>query len=165
MSGLAPLALSCLGTAVWEESLFRGLLPAPVARGLGAESHHDLHVCAVCSALFALAHLDLAAGAAGAALRLAQTFCFGMIMARLSMSRGGLVIAMAAHAAYDLICLGLAYAHLGLYDPGCASTSVGALLGSVTTTSSVLASLAVLVPLALLACRYRVSAESPRRSG
>ena len=164
MADLALLAASCLGTAIWEEALFRGLLPRAVAKGLGARCSTTLGVCAVCSAFFAIAHLDVTAGAAVALARLAQTFSFGMVMACLCLTRRGLALAVALHAGYDLICLGAAYACPGIYQAGAAALGPAALLGYVTTVPAILASLAILAPLALLASVRLHNAEADQEA-
>lgn len=143
---LGTLALSCLGTAAWEEMLFRRLLPAAFAPQLPGGRRRDLACACTCAGLFALLHLDARLGGALAAARFAQAALFGLVMAGVAHRRGGLAWAVGLHAAYDLACFvwsaGTAAAVADLLD-----MPAGTLLAGVVSPAGLAASIAVLAPL------------------
>lgn len=125
---VAVVVLSCLGTAVWEEGLFRWLGPRALSRGLAGRRDPFQAAVAVSAALFALVHVSAAAapdvsggGVAGwavPAMRACQVFLFALCMSGLAGRDGaGMVGSMALHAAFDLACLLPALAAQGAPAP------------------------------------------------
>ena len=98
------IALSCVGTAVWEETLFRCLAMEAVAGALTTPGARRLQAALICSAAFALFHLGGAAYAATEALRAVQVVLFGLAMAGLVERTGNLAGAVVTHALYDMVC-------------------------------------------------------------
>lgn len=154
----AVLAASCLGTAVWEETLFRRLLPDAFATQLGSEPAQRLLCAVVCSALFGLLHLGGGTGVAdGAALgasaaRFAQTALFGLAMAGVATYRSGLIGAIALHGLYDLAGFAVAAHTAGGIGPGLLAQPAESLLSAFVAPEALAASIALFAPLALWAC-------------
>lgn len=104
------VVLSCLGTAVWEEGVFRRILPCVIA-GRGsfvwpAAGKEALLAAAVSSLFFAVLHVSLADFASNtglAFLRLAATFCFAFALCAVVRFKYGLLCAIVTHALFDMI--------------------------------------------------------------
>ena len=147
---LAVLAVSCLGTAVWEEIAFRRLAMEAVAGALEEGRARRLMAACVCSAVFAMLHLPEMGAALPTALRAVQVFLFALAMAGLVEQSGRLAPAIAAHALYDAIC----FAPAVLGASGSAwEISASSLMALETSVSGMLASLLVLAPAAALGVR------------
>lgn len=148
----ATLLASCVGTAVWEEALFRRLLPETVEGALETPGSHRLQAACICAALFAMLHLGAAPDGLAWGLRAVQVFCFALAMSGTAATCGRLAPAVAAHALYDLICFAPAVlgapAGTGPWD-----LSAQTLATLETDVVGMVASLAFLVPAALLAVR------------
>ena len=143
----AVLAISCLGTAVWEEIAFRRLAIEAVAGALEEGRTHRLMAACVCSAVFAMLHLPEMGAALPTALRAMQVFLFALAMAGLVEESGHLAPAIAAHALYDVIC----FAPTALGTLGSAwEIPASSLMALETSASGMLASLLFLAPAAAL---------------
>lgn len=156
------LALSCLGTAAWEETLFRRLLPAAVVPQLDAGRHRELACACICAGLFSLLHLDASLGVVGTAARFIQVALFGLVMAGVARRRGGLAWAVALHAGYDLVSFvwgaGTAVgAGTGLETtadvPGLLDMPAETLLAGVVSPAGLAVGIVALAPLAVWAVR------------
>ena len=145
------VALSCLGTAVWEETFFRKLATDAVSEALAPAGRRELRAACICAAVFALMHMGQADGAAQEALRFAQVFLFGLAMSGLRAQTGTLGWAIATHAAYDLVCF--LPAALSWQAGSAWEMPVAALSAMETGVPGILASLAALAPAAVLAAR------------
>ena len=152
----AVLAVSCLGTAVWEEIAFRQLAMEAVAGALEEGRARRLMAACVCSAVFAMLHLPEMGAALPTALRAVQVFLFALAMAGLVEQTGRLVPAIAAHALYDTICF--APAVLGISGSAW-EISASSLMALETSMSGMLASLLFLVPAAALGVRRLLAAR------
>lgn len=144
-------ALSCLGTAVWEETFFRKLTTDAVSEALAPAGRRELRAACICAAVFALMHMGQADGAAQEALRFAQVFLFGLAMSGLRAQTGTLGWAIATHAAYDLVCF--LPAALSWQAGSAWEMPVAALSAMETGVPGILASLVALAPAAALAAR------------
>ena len=145
------MALSCLGTAVWEETFFRKLATDAVSEALAPAGRRELRAACACAAVFALMHMGQADGAAQEALRFAQVFLFGLAMSGLRAQTGTLGWAIATHAAYDLVCF--LPAALSWQAGSAWEMPVAALSAMETGVPGILASLVALAPAAVLAAR------------
>lgn len=152
----AVLAVSCLGTAVWEEIAFRRLAMEAVTGALEEGRARRLMAVCVCSAVFAMLHLPEMGAELSTALRAVQVFLFALAMAGLVEQTGRLAPAIAAHALYDAICFAPAV-------PGASGSaweiSASSLMALETSVSGMLASLLVLVPAAALGVRRLLAAR------
>ena len=152
----AVLAVSCLGTAVWEEIAFRRLAMEAVAGALEEGRARRLMAACVCSAVFAMLHLPEMGAALPTVLRAVQVFLFALAMAGLVEQTGRLVPAITAHALYDAIC----FAPAVLGASGSAwEISASSLMALETSVSGMLASLLVLAPAAALGVRRFLEAR------
>lgn len=158
---IALFAASCLGTALWEETFFRHLLPAAVRPQLPAGRAGGLACALVCAGLFALLHTGAQDSAGALAARFAQTALFGLAMAGVAARRHGLARAVGLHALYDAVSLGGAALCLPGGPTALAAAPADALLAAVSSPAGIAVSLAFLVPLALWACRSLL-AENPK---
>ena len=152
----AVLAASCLGTAVWEEIVFRRLAMEAVAGALEEGRTRRLMAACVCSAVFAMLHLPEMGAALPTALRAVQVFLFALAMTGLVEQAGRLVPAIAAHALYDAICF--APAVLGI-SGSTWEISASSLMTPETSISGMLASLVFLAPAAALGVRRLLAAR------
>lgn len=144
---LGIIALSCVGTAMWEETLFRCLAMEAVAGALTTPGPRRLQAALICSAAFALFHLGSAADAATEALRAVQVVLFGLAMAGLVERTGSLAGAVVTHALYDMACF--APAALGM--AGSTWDMPAETLSALETSMpGLVASLAFLVPAGML---------------
>ena len=152
----AVLAISCLGTAVWEEIAFRRLAMEAVAGALEEGRTRRLMAACVCSAVFAMLHLPEMGAALPTALRAMQVFLFALAMAGLVEESGHLAPAIAAHALYDVIC----FAPTALGTLGSAwEIPASSLMALETSASGMLASLLFLAPAAALGVRRLLAAH------
>ncbi len=152
----AVLAISCLGTAVWEEIAFRRLAMEAVAGALEEGRTRRLMAACVCSAVFAMLHLPEMGAALPTALRVMQVFLFALAMAGLVEESGHLAPAIAAHALYDVIC----FAPAALGTLGSAwEIPASSLMALETSASGMLASLLFLAPAAALGVRRLLAAH------
>ncbi len=150
LAALWPLAVSCLGTAVWEEAFFRGLAVDAVRGALAPTGHRALKSACACAAVFALLHMGQANGAQEA-LRFAQVFLFGLAMSGLRAQTGTLGWAIGAHAVYDLVCF---YPAALAWQAGAVwEMPASALAAAETSVPGMLASLPFLLAAAVLAAR------------
>lgn len=160
-AALAVLAASCLGTAAWEEALFRELLPRALTGGLRPGKGRCLACAAICSALFGLLHAGGAEGALAAA-RLCQTALFGMAMAGLAARPRGLAWAVGAHGAFDAVCFSYSLARAAgsgaASGAGLLGLAAEELLGPAASPAGLAASLPVLAALAAWAARLLLRA-------
>ena len=152
----AVLAVSCLGTAVWEEIAFRRFAREAVAGALEEGRARKLMAACVCSAVFAMLHLPEMGAALPTTLRAVQVFLFALAMAGLVEQSGCLAPAIAAHALYDAICF--APAVLGA-SGSTWEISASSLMALETSMPGMLASLLVLVPAAALGVRRLLAAH------
>lgn len=153
---LAVLAISCLGTAAWEEIAFRRLAMEAVAGALEEGRTRRLMAACVCSAVFAMLHLPEMGAALPTALRAMQVFLFALAMAGLVEQSGHLAPAIAAHALYDVIC----FAPTALGTLGSAwEIPASSLMALETSASGMLASLLFLAPAAALGVRRLLAAH------
>ncbi len=144
---LGIIALSCVGTAVWEETLFRCLAMEAMVGALTTPGVQRLQAALICSATFALFHLGDAAYAATEALRAVQVVLFGLAMAGLVERTGNLAGAVVTHALYDTVCF--APAALGMAGSAW-DMPVEALSALETSVPGLVASLTFLVPAGML---------------
>ena len=152
----AVLAISCLGTAVWEEIAFRRLAMEAVAGALEEGRTRRLTAACVCSAVFAMLHLPEMGTALPTALRAMQVFLFALAMAGLVEESGHLAPAIAAHALYDVIC----FAPTALGTLGSAwEIPASSLMALETSASGMLASLLFLAPAAALGVHRLLAAH------
>ena len=152
----AVLAVSCLGTAVWEEIAFRRLAMEAVTGALEEGRARRLMAACVCSAVFAMLHLPEMGAALPTTLRAVQVFLFALAMAGLVEQSGCLAPAIAAHALYDAIC----FAPAVLGASGSAwEISASSLMTLETSVSGMLASLLFLAPAAALGVRRLLAAH------
>lgn len=144
---LGVVALSCVGTAVWEEIAFRRLAMEAVASSLATPGPRRLQAALICAAVFALLHVGGTDDATTGALRAVQVVLFGLAMAGLVERTGKLVPAVITHALYDMVCF--APAALGatgsVWDMPAEALSI-----LETSATGIAASLAFLVPAALI---------------
>ena len=151
---LAVLVLSCLGTAVWEEVLFRRLGLAALEGGLEGGKGAPLKAACASSLLFSVLHTGLGAFDVQATLRLVQVFLFGLAMCGVALRARGLAWAVGIHALYDLTCFVPALMVQPAARAGQAwELEAGALLALETTVPGMAASLLFLAPAALWALR------------
>ncbi len=151
LAAVPLVALSCLATAVWEETFFRKLAHDAVGETLGSGKLRDLRATCACAAVFALMHMGQAADLAQEALRFVQVFLFGLAMSGLRAHTGRLGWSIGVHAAYDLVC----------FLPAALTWQAGVIWEMPATALAtvevgmpgILASLVVLVPAAALAIR------------
>ncbi len=154
LAAVPLVALSCLATAVWEETFFRKLALDAVSEALAPGKLRDLQATCACAAVFALMHMGQAADLAQEALRFAQVFLFGLAMGGLRAQTGALGWSIGVHAAYDLVCFLPAAL---TWQAGYAWEMPTAALAAVEVgVPGILASLVVLVPAAALAARELV---------
>ncbi len=154
---VAVLILSCVGTATWEETLFRWLGPRALSRGLSSARDPFLASTVLCAALFALFHaLPLLSdavedrGALLCALRFCQAFLFAVVLAAVVGRTGrGMVRAIGLHACYDLVC----FLPVLAIAPQAPLASTDALLALVQSPSGLVASLVPLSVAGVLAAR------------
>ncbi len=144
---LGIVALSCAGTAVWEEIAFRRLAMEAVAKALATPGRRRLQAALICSAAFALFHLGGTGDTAAAGLRAVQVTLFGLAMAGLVERTGKLAPVIATHGLYDMVCF--APAALGMagsvWEMPAESLSI-----LETSVAGIAASLVFLVPAAVL---------------
>ena len=156
---LAVLAASCLGTAVWEEIVFRRLAMEAVAGALEEGRTRRLMPACVCSAVFAMLHLPEMGAALPTALRAVQVFLFALAMAGLVEQTGRLAPAIAAHALYDAICFAPAVLGISGISGSAWEISASSLMALETSISGMLASLLFLAPAAALGARRLLAAR------
>ena len=167
VGGVAVIAASCLGTAVWEETFFRHLLPAAIAPQLGSGRTVRLRCALVCAGLFALLHATGGAyGAAWSAARFVQVALFCLVMAGVALQgRHGLAHAVGMHALYDFVSFVTTAAWaLGTENPTgitAAQLPAESLLALASTPAGMLANFVVLVPLTAWAMRGLADAPAP----
>lgn len=154
LAAVPLVALSCLATAVWEETFFRKLAHDAVGEALAPGKLRELQAACACAAVFALMHMGQGTDCAQEALRFAQVFLFGLAMSGLRAHTGALGWAIGVHAAYDLVCFLPAAL---TWQAGYAWEMPTAALAAVEVgVPGILASLVALVPAAILAARELV---------
>lgn len=109
----AVALLACLPTALWEELVFRGILPHAFSAVSGKPG--GIAPCVASAAIFAVLHAGGADGVA-AVVRPIEAFLFGLAMWGVARSGAGLAGAVASHALYDAVCIVPAIPGAGLAD-------------------------------------------------
>ena len=162
VGGVALVCASSLGTALWEEVLFRHLAPHALATQLQDRPQPALTAALACSLVFGVAHAGGLGG--GSALlplaRLLQTTLFGLVMAGVATRRRGLAWAVALHAAYDLVAFGCTAALAGVDGATLATMPATALISLAASPAGIAVSLAFLLPLATWS--YKALSQEPR---
>jgi len=149
--GVALVCASSMGTALWEEILFRHLAPCALATQLQDRPRPALTAALACSLVFGVAHM----GGTGAEdvltplARLVQTALFGLVMAGIATRRHGLAWAVGLHAAYDLVSFGCAAALIGVDGAALAQLPASELVGLAASPAGMAVSLIFLLPLAV----------------
>lgn len=149
------LILVSILTAVVEELVFRGILLRALLRRLSVQG-----ALIATSAIFAVLHMlpigmpaELSDGAALVALSLAlkgaQAFAFGAIMAAIVLRDGNLLIVIAVHALFDAIYFAVPVLSTGAFPDTYIAASPEHLLPVALSTL-------VLLPLAIQGMRQRV---------
>lgn len=172
------LAVSCAATAIWEEGLFRWLIPRATLGQFRGEANPYLKAALVSALLFALVHLDLSsvqsaerAGTQAQALawimlagRFIQVALFAIAMSAIVGREGeGLPASIALHACYDLAC----FAPVVAAYPQEAFAQANVLTAVLTSAPGLVASLVPLVAAAVVAIRTlmdRPTAEGARQT-
>lgn len=162
VASIALLVASCLGTAIWEEGLFRWLGMRAFAQGLSGRRNSFFASVVVSAALFSFVHqpAPLASPAGGAtawaiaAMRACQVFLFALCMSAVIGKDGtGILGAMALHATFDLACLAPALISLGPAAP------IASLFVFVTDPMALGISLIPLLAAAVLSVRVLVRTQ------
>lgn len=153
VASMLVLACSCLGTALWEEALFRRFGLDVVRILLGDDPRGMLKATLATSALFAAAHLGGSIDPASV-LRFVQVALFGIFMCGVVARRRGFVWAVGLHAAYDLVCFAPGLLAVGGQGaPQAWLVGVDALMQLETSLPGMVASMVFLVPAAVWAIK------------
>lgn len=106
---LVLLVVMCMGTSVFEEALFRGVLYQALADHLSGIRHHILIAAVISSCIFGVLHVGAVSGGSNSiksaqiALRFVQASSFGFCMATLYEEYGSIWMSSLVHFLYNLL--------------------------------------------------------------